>query len=527
MKTTALIILSLFFSFNHGFASQPAKLQAAKIYLQGAELRHQANISYTKGQQEIVLTGMAAQIDLQSIQIAATATDLKLLGYQVRKNYLRQNDDIPEIKRLIDSLQSLQEATEMHNASSAVLKQERDMILANQLIGGSEKGMQVLELQKLAEFYRNRLGTLNLDILQATRRQSALRTEIKQLQQALNERRSRLPEFMHELVLSIEAAAAGKTQLQLSYFCPSVSWSPFYELHAGALDEPLQLIAKAHIFQNSMLDWENIEVVVSSAQPSTQVQKPSLQPWYLNFGSETYIDGLAVRGSRSKEMAVQMDEEVVAFSNVRGLDPAKQINYLNYEYQPKERLSIRNNESQFVELEVKVLESSYGHLVAPRLRKEVQLMAYVTNWQSLNLLSGEGRIFMQNTLVAETYFNFKGSSDTLELALGIDPRVQLKYEQNKSFTSDRRLGNTRRQDFGYTIHVKNLHQTPVRLQILEVLPVSKNSEIEVSDVKIEGAERLDDFGRIRWTVPLAANGEWKVAYGFMVKYPKGKTIGNL
>lgn len=528
MKTTALFVLSLLFSLNHGFASQPAKLQAAKIYLQGAELRHQANISYAKGQQEIVLTGMAAQIDLQSIQIAATAADLKLLGYEVRKNYLRQNDEIPEIKRLIDSLKSIQEQLEMEEASSAVLKQEREMILANQLVGGAEKGMQVLELQKLAEFYRSRLSTLNLDILKATRRHAALRAEIKQLQQALNERRSRLPEFVHELVLSIEAAAAGKTQLQLSYFCPAVSWSPFYELHAGALDKPLQLIAKAQIYQNSMLDWENIEVVVSSAQPGTRVQKPSLNPWYLNFGNETYyIDGIAVRGSRSKEMAVQMDEEMPAFSNVRGLDPVKQINYLNYEYQPKERLSIRNNTSQFVELEVKELESSYGHLVAPRMRKEVQLMAYVTNWQSLNLLSGEGRIFMQNALVAETYFNFKASSDTLELALGVDPRVQVKYEQTKSFTSDRRLGNTRKQDFGYTIQVKNQHQSPIRLQILEVLPLSKNSEIEVTDVKVEGAERLDEQGRIRWNVPLAANGEWQVAYSFSVKYPKGKTVGNL
>ena len=528
MKTTALFLLSLFFSIHQAFANVPAKLTAAKIYLQGAELRHQANISYQKGSQEIILSGIAAQLDLQSMQIAATASDLKLLGYEVRKNYLRQNDELPEIKVLVDSLAILQEQLNLEKSMSQVLQQEREIILANKLVGGQNTGMQVAELQKLADFYRSRLTALNLESQASNRKYAAIHTAWKRINQTLQSRRAQLPEFVHELVLSIAAPAAGKSVLQISYFCPAVSWAPYYEIHAGALDQPLELIAKAQIYQNSMLDWENIEVVVSSAQPSTRVEKPQLNPWFLNFGSDTYqIDGIAVRGSRAKQLAVQMDEEMPAFSNVRGLDPAKQINYLNYEYQPKERLSLRNNASQFVELEVKTLESSYGHLVAPRMRKEVQLVAYVTNWQALNLLSGEGRIFMQNALVAETFLNFKASSDTLELALGVDPRVQIKYEQNKSFTSDRRLGNTRKQDFGYTIQVKNLHQTPVQLQVLEVLPISKNSEIEVIDVKIEGAERLDEQGRIRWNVPLAANGEWQVAYSFSVKYPKGKTIGNL
>lgn len=155
-------------------------------------------------------------------------------------------------------------------------------------------------------------------------------------------------------------------------------------------------------------------------------------------------------------------------------------------------------------------------------------MAYVTDWEKLNLLPGNARIYLENALVGESWLNFQaGDSDSLELSLGIDKRVQILYDQQFTFTSDRKLGNSRKKDYAYTIKIRNSHQTPINLVVEDVIPISANKEIEVTELKLGNASRENDKGLIRWTVNMPANGSQQLEYSFSVKYPKNKTVGNL
>lgn len=508
-------------------ATIPAPLQAVKVYLQGAELTHQATVQLQAGEQQIVLSGLAAQIDDRSLRISADKAGVTLLGYQFKQNFLRRNDALPQISRLMDSINHYTNLREDHQARTEVLQQELKLILANQQLVG-DNGLTALELQKMADFYRLRLSELNLKLLQAKRQEASYVDQIKKFRNQLEQERALLPEYVYDLVVDISANAKMSTTLRFQYQTSSVYWEPFYDLRAESLQKPLLLSAKARITQQTAIDWNNVEIAISSAMPTQFVQKPVLNPWVLDF----YQQQIQLKASRV-EMA--FDSEINApaspgesFSNIRYNTPAKQINYLNYEYKSPDRVSIRHNEARLIQLEDITLKNSYGHYVAPKQQREVLLLAYVTEWENLNLLPGNSRIYLENTLVGESWLNFQaGDSDSLTLSLGIDKRVAVHYDKKTVFSSEKRLSSNRTKDFAFEIKIKNNHQTPINLVVEDVMPVSANKEIEVINQELGNAQKIDDKGRLRWQLAMPANGQSDIRYSFSVRYPKNKNVPNL
>jgi Domain of unknown function (DUF4139) len=59
------------------------------------------------------------------------------------------------------------------------------------------------------------------------------------------------------------------------------------------------------------------------------------------------------------------------------------------------------------------------------------------------------------------------------------------------------------------------------------LPVSTESEIEVGDVETGGSTLESATGLLNWNLQLNPNEVQNVKYGFMVKYPKGKTVDHM
>ena len=49
---------------------------------------------------------------------------------------------------------------------------------------------------------------------------------------------------------------AGLVNLDINYITNSASWSPFYDLRAESIKEPINMMYKAQVVQNSGVDWK-------------------------------------------------------------------------------------------------------------------------------------------------------------------------------------------------------------------------------------------------------------------------------
>jgi hypothetical protein len=66
---------------------------------------------------------------------------------------------------------------------------------------------------------------------------------------------------------------------------------------------------------------------------------------------------------------------------------------------------------------------------------------------------------------------------------------------------------------------RNLSDRPVTVVLAERIPVSENTDIRVSNVKIGPSEKPDGKGIVRWSVTLAAREEREFRVSYQVDYP--------
>ena len=69
--------------------------------------------------------------------------------------------------------------------------------------------------------------------------------------------------------------------------------------------------------------------------------------------------------------------------------------------------------------------------------------------------------------------------------------------------------------------------TGIKIIIEDQLPVSQNTQIEVTALETGGANFTKDNGKLIWNLSLQPNETRKLTYKFEVKYPKDKQVSGL
>ena len=99
-----------------------------------------------------------------------------------------------------------------------------------------------------------------------------------QQQNPVQPAKSPIPQIV--VVVSCDAAVNGN--IEISYMVNNAGWSPSYDLKTTGIDQPVQLIYKADVWQNTGEDWENSKLRLSTITPSDNNVKPVLPVFYLN-----------------------------------------------------------------------------------------------------------------------------------------------------------------------------------------------------------------------------------------------------
>jgi hypothetical protein len=182
------------------------------------------------------------------------------------------------------------------------------------------------------------------------------------------------------------------------------------------------------------------------------------------------------------------------------------------------------NKTTVVEMERYEIPAEYEYYCVPKIKKEAFLLAHITDWEQYNLLEGEANLFFENTFVGKTILDVRYSKDTLDVSLGRDRSIIVQREKGKDFTKNKFLGSKTELTRDWKITVRNNKSKPISIILLDQIPVSTSSEIEVSPENISAGEFDKQTGEVRWvfTLPPSANKELELEY--KVKFPKGRTL---
>ena len=172
----------------------------------------------------------------------------------------------------------------------------------------------------------------------------------------------------------------------------------------------------------------------------------------------------------------------------------------------------------------KSIEAYYEYYAAPKLDEAAYLTAKLINWQDLNLIPGETNLFFEGTFLGKSYLDLSTDSDTLSLSLGVDKGITVKRTLLKEFSNKKFLGNNRTDTKQYEITVRNNKTVPVNIIVEDQFPISTLKEIEIDDMKYEGAKLNDETKIITWTYTIDPKQLKKMEMKYSVKYPKEKKL---
>ena len=170
------------------------------------------------------------------------------------------------------------------------------------------------------------------------------------------------------------------------------------------------------------------------------------------------------------------------------------------------------------------MTTEYIYHTVPKLDKGVFLIARISDWTNYNLIPGKANIFFEGAFVGTSEINPAVTADSLMISMGLDNSIVVERTPIKEFTSSKFIGSNTKQSFGYELVVKNKKSVPIKIEILDQIPVSQEKGIQVELEEKGSAEYTSDIGRLLWTLDVSGGQSKKERFIYSVKYSKQSKV---
>ena len=165
----------------------------------------------------------------------------------------------------------------------------------------------------------------------------------------------------------------------------------------------------------------------------------------------------------------------------------------------------------------------YEYYAVPKVSADAFLTAKITDFNDINLISGEANIFFEGTYLGKTLLDIQ-QADTLTISLGVDKNVSVKREKQKGYTERQFIGSAQKDSRHFVIEVKNRKSQAINLTIEDQIPVATNSDISVEKQELSKAKLDEITGKLIWQFLLQPNEQKKLDLKYQVKYPKNRPV---
>ena len=258
-----------------------SKIEKVTVFLEGAQVQRSAKTNLTAGKYELVFTNISPSIDKQSIQVKAD-DKVTVLSVIHQQNFLKEQQKQEEIKDLEAQKETQVEKIALQRNILNVFKQEENMLVKNQLIGGND-GVKATDLKEAADFQRSRLTEVYQKQMETDRAIKKMEAELLKINKQLYEINQKAETSTSEIHVTLSTKETNNSSFTITYLVKKSGWFPTYDIRVKDISSPINLQYKANIFQSSGEDWKDVKLFLSTGNPNENGTKPVITPWYLKY----------------------------------------------------------------------------------------------------------------------------------------------------------------------------------------------------------------------------------------------------
>jgi uncharacterized protein (TIGR02231 family) len=334
--------------------------------------------------------------------------------------------------------------------------------------------------------------------------------------------------------------------LAIDYIIQGASWNPIYDARLTGDSDSLELNYNAEVRQRTGEDWNQVELILSTAAPQMQAGPVELQPWQLAVW-DTQNGRIGVLGADFKPRLMQETIAGVPTARPDTVTGVPINDPLGGQFAPNQALLSSVSASAFqtsfviqrpesVPSGEKAIRTSIAQyrlaqktelISRPRLLEGAYRQVTITNQDQAPLMPGLVALFADADFIGNaTVSTLVVPEQTFDLPFGIDNSIKverkiLHYKKNQS-------GDKIKIDLTVSIKFWNRGKIVRSVNLEEPLPLSQDNRVKITlgDI-LPKAATTDAGGKASWSVTVAPGDSAIVAIPYRIEYPAGVSITGL
>lgn len=282
MKKIALLLFCLPIFLWSNEVKIPSKIKAVTVYLNSAQITRTANCEIKPGLTKLDFNGLSSKIDESSIQISGLQY-VSILSMEYDLDYLTKTEDSPEIKALNTNIINAEHTISMLRNKIDGLDEEEKVITSNRAISSRVKSFDLEKIKEVSTYYRERITEIKNAIFEANLKINALKLEVNNFQNQLKEINNEPVKVQGKISITFDSPIPASLNLKITYAVEDAGWIPTYDIKSKKINDPLELTYKAHVYQKTGVNWNQVKVTLSTGNPNLNIAQPIMGSKYLNF----------------------------------------------------------------------------------------------------------------------------------------------------------------------------------------------------------------------------------------------------
>lgn len=260
-----------------------SRVVAAKVFLKGAWVTREGRVHIPAGRYELVFSGLPATFDRKTLRVRGMGA-FTILSVNTSLDYLARKEKQARLIALEAEAYRLRGRLEEVEVDLQQLDWQKHLLSQNRTVAGAQASLDAQTLAEVLELHRRELARILSEKLQLDRQKKTLDSLLQRVEQQVRELQMADERPVSKVHLWVEAEQPTEAVVHIEYYVSEASWFATYDLRADGLQQPLRLELKAGISQSTGEDWSEVELTLSTGEPSTDFQMPRLRPWHLRPG---------------------------------------------------------------------------------------------------------------------------------------------------------------------------------------------------------------------------------------------------
>jgi uncharacterized protein (TIGR02231 family) len=541
-------LIPLFAAHAHaGPYAIASRIEAVTVFPDGALVTRGANIDVGAGASVLAFKNLPNDLDPTSLRVSALADADMTIDSVATHLVAAESKPNGEVETQLRDLRTQRDEVRV---TLDALDAKKTMVLhfagtnPKDLLNGT-KSLAISEWSDAFDAIAAALLKIGDDIRVASAKERDLDAAIIALSQTHTDTQGKL-EPRREVDVEIRAGAALKGHVALSYRVAHAGWRPVYDarLETGnASSKPsLELVRRATVSQLTGEDWTDVALAVSTTRTSRATAAPDMETLRLVF-AETYVGRAAPDASlRMLPKATRAESDtlpapapplaLLAKPDVNATEKQSTLDAGAFQATfnvPGPVSLAADGTTKIFSINSRRIAPDIAVKSAPALDLTAYLESHFVNEDEAPLLAGAVSLYRGGNFIGRGEIDFVAPGDALDLGFGADDRVKVtRLPVKRKENEPNWFGQTKSEAREYKTSVKNLHDFPIKIVLIDQIPISENTSITVEQLPATTPPTektvADKRGVMSWTYDYAPGQTHEIHLAYRMKWPGDREV---